>query len=542
MRTKGKPVSKWYRPPKSYVSKNPQKRANSLANLKQNRGKRKTTSKCNMKALAKMDIIKFATEILGISFDERPAQETLLRAQYGLPLSEDQKALYRQLTTNDDVFEDGVEKTEGLYAVGARGGKSTLVSIIALYESICRGHIWRKYVQKGETAYAVITACRQQQAEEVIQANCSRMLEGSKAAYLIKDCWKGSLELTNGITIASYPCSSTAARGLPIFLLIFDEIAHYRMEGPKNDELIYSALRPRQAQYPGAKCFKISTVAGKQGIFWTEFDQGFQVPGRLTVQASTRVVNPVIPQEFIDSEYRRDPDNAAREFGAEFAETVAGFFASCADRLKECFVFAEELPYVAGNTYVGAIDQSGLTGNDRFAFSICHRDTRIADKIEQDVLKVWNARESDVALEEIKRLCSQYHITKVYIDAYAKGWVTDALHKKGLEAEVSERLPVVYANLKTLVLMGRLMLQDRPDLYRGLLETQAWYGKSNTLSIGHERNIDGHGDSADATARAAYYASQEYTASVLSEDEGMFDDDDIFDYDPLDVNELNTGW
>ena len=83
-------------------------------------------------SLAKLDIIQFATDVLGLSFKGRPAQEVLLRGLYGLRLSEDQLAIYRKLTGLDGEFEAGQEKTEGVWVLGARGGKSFLSSVVAL--------------------------------------------------------------------------------------------------------------------------------------------------------------------------------------------------------------------------------------------------------------------------------------------------------------------------------------------------------------------------------------------------------------------------
>jgi hypothetical protein len=526
-----------YRSKDSYRAKTPESRANQLSGLRQFKDKgdgRKYIKTLTPDELAAMDIITFAVDVLNLSFAERPAQEVLLRSLYGLPLSNEQLVIYRQITTNETEFEAGIEKVEADWCIGARGGKSTLAAIIALYESICRGHIWRKYLNEGEVGYAIITATRQAQAEAVIQAACTRLLENSKAKFMIEDSLQASLLLKNKLCIASFPCNSTAARGLPIFLLIFDEIAHYRTEGPKADETIHSSLRPRQAQFERAKCLKISTPAAKQGLFWTEFDEGFQVPGRLTVKAPTRVMNPLVSQMFIDKEYLRDPDNAAREFGAEFAETVEGFFASCQDRLAACFQFAEDICHQAGRTYIAGIDQSGLSGQDRFAFSICHREQSNGDKVVQDCVRVWDTREADVALIEIARLCAVYHTKSVYGDQYAAGWVSDALSKKGLKFMVSERAAVIYSNFKTLVLMSRVLLQDHQDLRKGLFNTQAYFGKSNQLSIGHERTSDGHSDLSDATVRSVYYASQDYEIDDFNDE-----DEDNYSPVPYDDNPLS---
>lgn len=522
-----------YRNRESYLANTPEGRARSLANLelgRKNGVKRPNVATLKQKRdIQKANIIEFANDVLNVSFVERPTQEVILRCLYGLPLNDEQLAIYKLLTGNSGEFEAGIEKTEGVFDIGARGGKSFMTSIVALYEGT--RDKWKQYLTPGETGYAVIIATRQKQAEDIIQKACSRMLEDSDIAWMMKSYpLKASLELTNGMTIASFPCNSTAARGLPIFLLIFDEIAWYRTEGVKADYAIFNALNPRRAQFPGAKCLKITTPAGKQGLFWIEFDEGFKVPSRLTVKGNTRLVNPLIPQEFIDKEYKRDPDNAAMEFGAEFAETVSGFFASCIDQLKACFNEpVEDMPYKQDYDYYSAIDQSGLAGRDKFGYAIAHKDGRF-NRIIVDCVREWDTKNADVILEEIRQLNGVYHCRDITKDGYAGGWVTNALEKRGLTVFDSERLPVVYTNLKTLVLAQRLAMPDHPSLRNSLLQTQAFYSKSNNLTIGHERTQEGHGDLANAVARAIYEASRQ--------DEGSY-------YEPVAVGAVMTedvGW
>lgn len=513
------PSSRGYRNKQSYLGCTAEARAKQMANLelgRKNGVKRPNVATAEQKQdIQKLNIIEFANDVLKVSFKERPAQEVILRALYGLPLNSEQLAIYKLLTGNVEEFEAGIEKTEGIFDIGARGGKSFMTSIVALYEAT--RDKWKQYLTIGETGYAVIIATRQKQAEDIIQKACSRMLEDSDISWMMRTYpLKASLELTNGMTIASFPCNSTAARGLPIFLLIFDEIAWYRTEGVKADYAIFNALNPRRAQFPGAKCLKITTPAGKQGLFWMEFDEGFKVPSRLTVKGNTRLVNPMIPQEFIDKEYKRDPDNAAMEFGAEFAETVSGFFASCIDQLKACFSEpVEDMPYRADYVYYSAIDQSGLAGRDKFGYAIAHKDGRF-NRIIVDCVREWETKNADLILEDLRQLNGIYHCVEVTKDSYAGGWVTNALEKRGLTVNDSERLPVVYTNLKTLVLAQRLVMPCHPSLMSSLLQTQAFYSKSNNLTIGHERTLEGHGDLANAVARAIYEASRQDEGSYYT--------------------------
>jgi len=507
-------MTRRYRSKNSYVSQDFEKRQRQLSNLKQGRKRQIKRTRIAIKAkdLQEIDIITFATDpkFLGLSFKERPAQEVLLRVLYGLPLDKKQLKIYKKLTGNKKEFEAGIEKTEAVWVLGARAGKSLLASIITLFEAT--HNQWNKYLNKGESGYIVIIATRQKQAEQIIQANCSRLIENSPGLRgLIKDLYQTELSLNNGMKIISLPCNSTAGRGLPIAAFILDEVGHFYTEGVKADETIYNSLRPRMAQFPGAKVISISTPAAKQGLLWDFFQEGFQVPGRFTTQAATRVVNPEISQEFIDNEYKRDPDYAKREFGAEFAEKTENYFSF--DLLKGCFTLAGSLPYKQEFAYNAGIDQSGLSGRDRFALAISHRED---SKILVDYATAWDTKDSDFILKEIEKLVSDYKIYKTQIDKYAKGWVAQALNKLGLEVEIRPNLAEIYSNLKSLMIAGKLNLPESPELRKALLNTQAYYGRNNNLSIAHQRSASGHGDLADAIATSVYITSKvEDTGELL---------------------------
>jgi len=464
----------------------------------------------NSKSLQEANIVEFATdpEFLGLSFEKRPAQEVLLRVLYGMPLDRKQARIYRKLTGNKREFEAGQDKTEAVWVLGARSGKSLLASIIALYEAT--RNKWQQYLTKGEFGYICIIATRQRQAEQIIQANCSRLIENSPAlSGLASELYQTELTLTNNMKIISLPCNSTAGRGLPIACFVLDECGHFYTEGVKADQTIYDSLRPRMAQFPGAKVVLISTPAAKQGLLWNFFQEGFSVPSRWTAQAETRAINPEIPEKFIKGEYRRDVDYARREFGAEFAEKIESFFSY--EVLQNSFTLVGSLPYRENFDYSLGIDQSGLSGRDRFALAISHRED---DKVLVDHIEAWETKDSDIILEGVAKLAEAYSINRVSIDKYARGWVSQALNKLGLQVEIRPGLPEVFTNLKSLMIAGRVRLPDNPDLKRALVNTQAFFGKNNSLSIGHQRSAAGHADLADAVASSVWVVSSEDTSGI----------------------------
>lgn len=494
-----------------------------LSNLKQNRNKTPEEIRAlaikylelpkSDKKLQEINIIGFATDkdYLGLSFKERPAQEVILRVIYGLSLSDNQLKIYRKITKNKKEFEAEIEKEEAILVLGARSGKSLIASIIALYEATREK--WSKNLMQGESGYVVVVATKQRQAEQIIGASCLRlMLNSPNLKDYIRDHTQSELILKNNMRILSLPCTTTAGLGLPIICLIFDEIGHFYSEGAKADKDIFDLLNPRRSQFTGSKLILISTPSAKMGLLWKYFDDGFREHKRLTAQAETLFINPLVNREFLEKEKKRDIDNYRREFLAQFAEKVEAFLSY--ELVDSALKLAGDLPYREGSQYFAGIDASGLAGRDKFALAITHKQY---DNIYIDKIKAWDLKDPDPIMRDIKELAGIYHINKVSIDKYAKGWVQNALEKIGLEVNIRPSLAEIYVNIKSLMLGNRLYLPDNQGIKRAFLNTQAYYGRNNTLSIAHERDSEGHSDEADAIATAVFEVTKEKQEPTTSE-------------------------
>ncbi|MBA7469527.1 hypothetical protein ES707_04798 [subsurface metagenome] len=492
--------------------KTPESRAKRLQNLPQYREKtleeiEAEEIKCQniRKRLQEINIIEFAEDpdYLGLSFQRRPVQKIILKALYGLPLDKKELKIFKILTKGKGKYIPGEEKLELIACLGARSGKSFLVSICALFEAT--RDKWKKELSKGENPYVVIIATRTLQAKQIIGRNCKRMLENSPLlSNLIEKTTALELTLKNGMKIISSPCTRTAFRGIPIAVLIMDEIAFFRLEGETQDETIYSSLTVRQSQFEFGKCFLISTAGAKQGLFFNFFDEGFRVKDRLTIQADTRFVNPEILQKFLDKEKARNYDNWRREFQAEFSEKLEAFFGF--ELMQKPFILGGDLPYKSGYNYSLGLDQSGLSGRDRFALAISHQEGDIAIV---DVVRSWETKDLDIILNDIEILAKTYFLNEASIDRYSKGYVENSFKKIGLEILIRPSLSIVFVNLKSKMIQDKLQLPDRPDLKAGLKNTIAVYGKSNQLTIFHERGPEGHADEIDAVAGSIYEATRE---------------------------------
>ena len=155
-----------------YPAKTPEAKARMVAGLR--------TVGDSARELANCTVIEFAENWLGVSFDERPAQRVVLKVIYGLPLDDDELVIYATLTGGLEAQREvGQEAVEAILSLGARGGKSMISAICALYEATARAHIWRQYLRGNEVGRAVVVATRLKQAEAVIQATCGQFMMDS---------------------------------------------------------------------------------------------------------------------------------------------------------------------------------------------------------------------------------------------------------------------------------------------------------------------------------------------------------------------------
>src|SRR4030081_834740 len=123
-----------------------------------------------------------------------------------------------------------------------------------------------------------------------------------------------SVELTNGVIIEVATCSYRTVRGRTIIAALCDEVAFWPSEDSANpDYEVLDALRPGMATIPGAMLLCASSPYSRRGAMWDAYNRFYAKPDApaLVWKAATRVMNPSVPQPFIDDAYARDPANAA---------------------------------------------------------------------------------------------------------------------------------------------------------------------------------------------------------------------------------------
>ncbi|MGB3640561.1 MAG: hypothetical protein WBA39_23750, partial [Rivularia sp. (in: cyanobacteria)] len=303
----------------------------------------------------------------------------------------------------------------GVWALGRRSGKSLMASICAIYASVMLADEYRKNLRPNEKFYIICIANSNEQAKIIIR-NIKDLLNNSfYLQNLIKKEYADSLELTNNCIIKSIPTSSRTARGLPVGLLVFDEIA-FSLEGESNAsaDSLFRALSPAVAQFGAlGKILMISSPYKKQGLFWDMYRNGKNDKHQAiqAVNYPSWEVNPTLSKEFLKQEKARDPELFDVEYGANFFNNLNSYLHS--DMVELCVNYDRNAlfynPKYEGN-YFCSIDPS-LGFRDAYAVVIAHFENEklIVDYCFQFEVKRLSQNATGICVDEVVKTIAEFN-------------------------------------------------------------------------------------------------------------------------------------
>jgi hypothetical protein len=462
-------------------------------------------------------IVEFVTDpqLLGLSVS--PAQRTLLKSIYGLALDEEEFHIFRQCTGRDTYPAHPFGEVTAIS--GARGGKdSRIAAPCACYEAVFGGH--ERHLARGERAMIPLVAQDQRATKIAFGYIRDYMTRSPLLASLVEDVLTSEIVLTNGLTVACFPCTLRSLRGWSIPSGVLDEFAFFRLEGQADSDVeIQASIRRGMISFPHTKLIKISTPYMRSGVLYDDFRRGFghANPDLLVWRASSLLMNPSLRAERLERERRLDPLRFSREYEAEFTDDLESFIAAA--WLDTCVIPGRHAlaPQLDRFWYSAAIDASGA-GAAAFAASVAHvegegRESRVV----QDYIKGFSKpRGGTVDLEgvvaEFATILRGFGCDQVLADRYAAGWVTQSFARHGITVVAAPDKSVCYSELEPVIAQGRIALLDHPTQTRelSLLERRARPG--GKPSIDHPRGS--HDDFANVLALAVYAALQAVAPAV----------------------------
>jgi hypothetical protein len=418
------------------------------------------------------------------------AWAVFLAAVYGLPfsmlepfgLTEDAAfEVYRRHTGRTAYTPPTGGYGEAVLIVGRQAGKDRVAALIQDYEAITATP------EADGTDMFAVTVCQDARAAMRTQLAYARAPFRQLALLqpLVKTKRSDSLELTTGVTLASYPCRPQAVRGLRARVVICSELAYFRSsEGYPTDVEMLRAVRPTLAT-TGGKLIVLSSPYADVGALYDLHTKHFGRSDSPTLvwQATAPDMNPTLPADYLQRLEQDDPDAYRSEVLGEFRSGVATLLdpatlAACVD------VGVRERAPRPACQYVAHTDAASGTGQDAWTLAIGHHE---GERTVLDVCRAWRPPFNPSAvMAEIAHILRSYRITSVTGDRYAPGFVSEGFRKVGVTYLYADRdRTAIYLDVLSAVNARAVLLLDVPDLLRELRGLERRRGASGRDRVDH---------------------------------------------------------
>jgi hypothetical protein len=426
---------------------------------------------------------------------------TFLSVLFGLPLNRKERRIFEACTRRTIL--PATAFNEAWLVVGRRGGKSFIVSLIAVY--LACFYDYRPFLQPGERGVIQIIAADRRQARVILRYIRALITQVPMLAALIERDTADGIDLNNSISITVHTASFRTVRGATIVAALCDEIAFWRNEESANpDWEIVNAVRPGMATIPNAMLIGLSSPYAKRGVLYDAHRRYFGKNDApiLVWQADTRTMNPTVPQRVIDEATERDPSSAAAEYGAQFRSDIEAFVSI--EQVENCTREGPiEIPYSETHRYNGFVDPSGGSA-DSMTLAIGHVEKDLtAARYVVDVLRERKPPFSpESVVSEFADLLCDYRISAVVGDRYAGEWPRErfAVHRIRYEPSAKPKSDL-YRDVLPLINGVRLELPPVIRLKTQLCSLERRTSRGGRDSIDHPPGS--HDDLANAVAGAA---------------------------------------
>lgn len=422
--------------------------------------------------------------------DSFSAWRALLAGFYGLPLSEDEVAIWQEVTGRAGTPQEAHD--ELWLVVGRRGGKSRAAALMGTYEAAFKDH--RDKLAAGEWATVLLIAADRPQARTLLRYTRGLFEHPMLKPLVARETAEG-LELTNRCAIEIGTASHRSTRGYTLSCVIADELAFWMTDGARPDAEVIAAVRPALATL-GGKLIALSSPYARRGMLWTTYQAHYAQDSRILVaQAPSRTMNPLLPERIVADAMKDDAARASAEYLAQFRSDISALIdpalIESAARPKPL-----ELPPVRGVEYRAFTDPSG-GGADGFGLCIAHVED---DHVVIDLVRERHGSPAQI-VQEYAGILNSYNVSRVCGDRYAGKWPADEFQKAGITYTTSELdRSGLYLEMLARMNSGQVELPPMPKLHRQMAALERRTGRSGKDMIDHPPG--GHDDLANSVAGA----------------------------------------
>jgi len=425
---------------------------------------------------------------------------TLWKAVYGLEMTPEEMAMFRQCTGRQTVLQNGYRE---IYTIaGRRSGKTRMAATLVAYEALWGG--WEQYLSKGERAYLFLFAVDKTQAS--VAYNYVRgLLEFFEDE--VEKVTTDEIQLRNRCSIMIKTSNYASSRGFSTAVCVLDELAFYPTEqyASPAEELI-TALLP--SLLPGGFIFGASTPYARFGYLFDAYETyyGQDTEDVLIWKAGTRTLNPT----FSDNIFKRLSKGKLRrahmetEINAEFRSDIEAFLPD--SLIKGVMTKKPALPE-PGIRYYAFLDPSGGRV-DSMTLAIAHVEE--AEGIVLDRLEEFTPPFSpEEVVENFAGLLKSYGVSRCTSDRFGGTWIEEPFRKRGIRIEMAElTASEIYLEFQVLVSMNKVRLLDHEKLY---LQLRALERRATGRGRDYVTHPDGgHDDCANAAAGVCVLVRREY--------------------------------
>lgn len=418
---------------------------------------------------------------------------TFLKAVYGLPLDPEELAVFREHTGRETPRENGYP--EAAVIVGVQSGKSQICALIAAYEAA------RAVLARKRNLYVPLIAQDFKAATRALFSYVAEAIEASPAlaAQVVRQT-TSEVELSRGVTLATFPCRPAAIRGLRAAAVVIDELAFFiQTDGRPTDTEMLRAARGRVATTNG-KVIVLSSPYAQSGALYElhRRHHGQEDSPVLVWQATAPQMNPTLSADYLARMVTEDPEAAEAELFGRFRAGVSTFVDPQA--LAEVVeTGVRERQPDPGTTYRGYVDAASGSGKDSFAVAVAHKD---GERAVLDAVYAWSPPfNPSGVITEASELLRRFDISSVQGDRYAPGFVSEGFRKHSITYNAAPRTTSdTYLELLPLVNAGAVVLLDDPKLLRELRGLERRRGTAGKDKVDHRPGA--HDDRATAAAGA----------------------------------------
>jgi hypothetical protein len=457
------------------------------------------------------------------------AWRAFLCAAYGLPMTDEEFAIYQECTGREDR---PTKRAREVYVpTGRRGRKSAIAALMAVEAAAFRDHSAAGYLAPGERALVPVMAKDKADAQ-TIRRYCGAiltdpLLDGSPnpLAELIleRDPDTGQegrsterIALRTRCDIEVRALKVTSGRGRTIPLFLGDEAAFWPTDDAAEPDVeILRAIEPAQVMVPGAMIALLSSPYARKGMLWEKYKAHYGKPGDVLVWQAPTVRMHDTPQirAHVKKAYDADPISAAAEYGAKFRTDVESYLPI--ELVEAATDHGIRVRPKATQTYHAFCDPSGGS-QDSMTLAIAHWDHALQASV-LDYLGEWapkpdEEREAttfspEEATSEAAEVLKSYGLSVVTGDRYAGEWVRERFRAHGIRYHVSDVTKSnLYIDLVPLFTGGTVRILDHDKLRRQLVGLERRTARGGRDSVDHSPGQ--HDDCANSAAGALVAADQ----------------------------------